>query len=103
MTFSFLIELLDLQEAVFDKDKYDWYTWKSHDDQKLEKRGRVSTIRRGTIFGLRSATSAEGKYRVIIKSLGPTHVFSVEQEMAEKLIKGSKKATDQMRDVKEKE
>jgi hypothetical protein len=77
--------------AIFPAGKYTWLTWTSLKPAHLEaKGGRFSgTLKKGEQFGVRPATSKKGVYRVVLKNLGMSHVFSYDQADVDKLVKKS--------------
>lgn len=83
MTQSLIQELLsiheqtELEEAIFPETHYTWFEVKN--PIKLSRRGKMETIEKGDVIGLRRATSSEGKYRMVTKKRGPTIIFSVDR------------------------
>lgn len=84
-TFGEEIEPVD--EAIFNTDRYNWYTYKGTGPKEVPFRGNiVSTIRPGDIFGLRPATSKVGATRMILGKEGKTKVHTVSPEATEHFI-----------------
>ncbi|WP_242112384.1 DUF4240 domain-containing protein [Luteimonas aquatica] len=76
--------------ALRGTDAYDWHVYTAKAVHPLEsaKRQQGSLIK-GGLFGLRRAGSKKGVYRLILKELGPTAVFSLTEEEARLLLKRS--------------
>ena len=74
--------------APLSKEKYDWYKYVGARGTKVtNSRGnRTVVLKNGSMFGVRPATSKNGKTRLITEELGPTIVFSFEQDAAQKII-----------------
>lgn len=76
-----------LVEKVFDNDKYDWYVWtQNKPSESFDRRGGAKQIEKGMTFGLRAATSKPGTWRMVLKSKGPSIIFSITAGQAQKLI-----------------
>lgn len=79
-----------IEEAVFPAEHYQWFTWEQPTSTTLHRRGNPGILRKGDMFGIRRATSSDDKYRIILKKLGPTIVFSGDRELVDKLKAGAK-------------
>jgi hypothetical protein len=91
-TLSQFVEEFDLlPEAIFDANRYTWYTFDRDAPVQLTRQGKTVNLNKGDAFGIRAATSADGKWRVIVKSKGPTHVYSLDRHTAQRLTNGSKR------------
>lgn len=72
-----LTEEMDLEEKVFDEKHYTWFDVTQ--PISLSRRGKMDSIEKGDVIGVRRATSAEGKYRVVTKNRGPSIIWSIDQ------------------------
>lgn len=89
------LQTLQLDEKVFDNDKYDWYVWHSKKPSEMfDRRGGAKQIEHGMTFGLRAATSKPGTWRMVLKSKGPSIIFSITAGQAQKLIDAATKLKD---------
>jgi hypothetical protein len=77
---------------VFNKSKYTWYTYSSLKRKKLSDiKGKHSVVfERGTVFGIRPATSKKGMFRLVVPEYGDSIVFSFDTKVADSLISSSK-------------
>lgn len=83
-------ESYQLDEKVFDEDKYTWYVWdKKQPSQPFERRGGSKQLERGMQFGLRPATSKAGTWRLIMKQKGPSIIFSIPEDVAKAVAKAA--------------
>lgn len=81
-------ESVQLDEKVFDEDKYTWYVWtNSKPSQPFERRGGSKQLTKGMQFGLRPATSKAGTWRLIMKQKGPSIIFSIDDATAKSVAK----------------
>jgi hypothetical protein len=69
--------------AIFPAGKYTWI--KSKHTLKFTKAKKEYTVKKGSMIGVRPATSKKGVYRVVSKDLGVNIVFSVDQSAVNKL------------------
>lgn len=83
-------ESVQLDEKVFDEDKYTWYVWtQSKPSQPFERRGGSKQLTKGMQFGLRPATSKAGTWRLIMKQKGPSIIFSIDDDTAKSVAKAA--------------
>lgn len=79
--------------APFPETKYTWYTYTSDRNTLISsKKSKAKvTLRNGSRFGLRAATSgaAQGSMRVVTDELGIAAVFTLSEENATELISRS--------------
>ena len=90
-----LLEAEQIDEKVFDTDKYDWYVWTARSpSEQFERRGGAKQIEKGMSFGLRAATSKPGTWRLVLKSRGPSIIFSITAGQAQSLMDRALKLED---------
>lgn len=82
---SFVEEFGLLAEKVFDEDKYTWYVWRKVEDVPIQRRGKTIQLKRGDMYGIRRATSSDDKWRLVLKSQGPSIIFSIDRPLANRL------------------
>lgn len=78
--------------VVFPEGRYVWFAYTGKPHYMDNAKGRSQYVDKGTVFGVRPATSKPDTYRVIFKDLGPSHIFSVDQETVDFLVKKAKPA-----------
>lgn len=80
--------------APLSGDKYTWYKYSAARGTKITNTSgkRTATLKSGSYFGVRSATTKNGKTRLVTQELGLTLVFSFEQADATKIINKGVKA-----------
>ena len=84
--------------AVLKTDSYDWHTYGAKDAYRLTSaRHQEARLLKGQAFGLRKAGSKKDVYRLILKALGPSTVFSLSQAEVSSLLKKSRPASDDAR------
>lgn len=81
-------DAIQVDEKVFDEEKYDWYVWtERRPSPVIERRGSTVQLERGRTFGLRKATSKkDNTYRLVLKSHGPSIIYSIPERLALDLI-----------------
>lgn len=83
-------ESVQIDEKVFDDDKYTWYAWtNARPSQMFDRRGGAKQLEKGMQFGLRPATSKAGTWRMIMKQKGPSIIFSIPEDDAKTLAKSA--------------
>lgn len=76
--------------AVLKTDSYEWHTYAAKDAYRLTSaRHQEARLLKGQAFGLRKAGSKKDVYRLILKALGPSTVFSLSQAAVSSLLKKS--------------
>lgn len=81
-----------LAEKVFGEEKYRWFEVTAP-NLNLARRGKLESIAKGEVIGIRPATS-EGKYRVVTKSRGPSIIYSLDWAGFDKLMKQIKRINE---------
>ena len=76
------------KSSIKGKTSYSWYIYQGKDETFL-RRGKVYLLTKGSKFGVRSASSDQGKYRIIFDSLGENTVFSSDQGTRDRIVKNS--------------
>jgi hypothetical protein len=82
--------LIPTQAAIYPESKYSWYEYQATKGTSIESSRKTLQLKKGSLFGVRDASSKKNVMRLIAKDLGPTHVFSTTQAQHEKLVKASK-------------
>lgn len=76
--------------VIFSAGKYTWFRWNAGKATTIyTKKGKEYYMSKGAKFGIRPATSKKGMYRVITQELGPSIIFSMDQNEVNKLTKNS--------------
>ena len=79
---------------IFSPVMYDWYTFRGSQRFNMSyNRGRGSntvTLKNGDVFGVRAATTKGAGYRVILDSLGPSRVLTIDEKQYKSLMSRSK-------------
>jgi hypothetical protein len=69
---------------------YKWYTYQGTRNVVLKKAGREERLTKGTIFGVRDASSKTDTTRIIVGELGHTIIFSIPSKTATSIVGRSK-------------
>lgn len=81
--------------AVLKTDSYEWHTYEAKDAYRLiSARHQEARLLKGQAFGLRKAGSKKDVYRLILKALGPSTVFSLSHAAVSSLLKKSSPVRD---------
>lgn len=76
--------------AALKGNAYEWYSYKGKESYLFESlRGQEGSLIKGKFFGVRRAGSKKGVFRVILKELGPSTVFSLSEKETQELLKKS--------------
>ena len=87
-----LIESLEVTEKVIEDDEYVWHTYNGPRTILVTKnRKRTAELTKGSQFGLRLARSNPNMERLMVPEHGPSIVFSLTHEEADKLRSKSQK------------
>lgn len=65
-------------------DEYNWFKYKGADIELPWRHGKTETLFKGEVFGVRWSSNGKSM-RLIIKRLGTTRVFTIDQDLADTL------------------
>ncbi len=69
---------------------YSWFVWTSGKSANITKKtGKTHELKKGDLWGVRPSSNKKA-LRVIVDELGPTHVFTLDLDMVNLMIKQSK-------------
>jgi hypothetical protein len=78
-------QLLDLLEKILPDSDYDWMTYDHDEPHEISRRGIVSSLKKGDVFGMRQAHSDKNKIRLITKEHGTNKIFSLDHPTSQLL------------------